>query len=32
MSLQGSYDNSSDASSSPLGNVGADLRWRLEFE
>ncbi|WP_437533119.1 translocation/assembly module TamB domain-containing protein [Sorangium sp. So ce726] len=32
MSLQGSYDNTNDASSSPLGNVGADLRWRLEFE
>ncbi|WP_437510560.1 translocation/assembly module TamB domain-containing protein [Sorangium sp. So ce1099] len=32
MSLQGSYDNANDASSSPVGNVGADLRWRLEFE
>ncbi|WP_437726028.1 translocation/assembly module TamB domain-containing protein [Sorangium sp. So ce861] len=32
MSVQGSYDNANDASSSPLGNVGADLRWRLEFE
>ncbi|WP_437815893.1 translocation/assembly module TamB domain-containing protein [Sorangium sp. So ce1078] len=32
MSIQGSYDNANDASSSPLGNVGADLRWRLEFE
>ncbi|XXX78859.1 translocation/assembly module TamB domain-containing protein [Sorangium sp. So ce134] len=32
MSVQGSYDNSNDASSSPVGNVGVDLRWRLEFE
>ncbi|WP_437601093.1 translocation/assembly module TamB domain-containing protein [Sorangium sp. So ce590] len=32
MSIQGSYDNANDAASSPLGNVGADLRWRLEFE
>ncbi|WP_437591326.1 translocation/assembly module TamB domain-containing protein [Sorangium sp. So ce1000] len=32
MSLQGSYDNANDAASSPLGNVGADLKWRLEFE
>ncbi|AUX20616.1 hypothetical protein SOCEGT47_010880 [Sorangium cellulosum] len=32
MSVQGSYDNANDAASSPLGNVGADLRWRLEFE
>lgn len=32
MSVQGSYDNANDASSSTLGNLGADLRWRLEFE
>ena len=32
MSVQGSYDNLNDVSSSALGNVGADLRWRLEFE
>ncbi|WP_063751965.1 translocation/assembly module TamB domain-containing protein [Sorangium cellulosum] len=32
MSVQGSYDNANDASSSPVGNLGADLRWRLEFE
>lgn len=32
MSVQGSYDNANDAASSPFGNVGADLRWRLEFE
>ena len=32
MSVQGSYDNANDASSSLLGNLGADLRWRLEFE
>lgn len=32
VSVQGSYDNANDASSSVLGNVGVDLRWRLEFE
>jgi translocation and assembly module TamB len=32
MSVQGSYDNANDASSSSVGNLGADLRWRLEFE
>jgi translocation and assembly module TamB len=32
MSLQGSYDNANDATSSAFGNLGADLRWRLEFE
>ncbi|RLB47020.1 MAG: hypothetical protein DRI90_26775 [Deltaproteobacteria bacterium] len=32
VSVQGSYDNVNDVSSSILGNVGADLRWRLEFE
>ena len=32
MSVQGSYDNANDASSSLVGNIGADLRWRLEFE
>jgi translocation and assembly module TamB len=32
VSVQGSYDNANDAGSSTLGNVGADLRWRLEFE
>ena len=31
-SLQGVYDNVNDVSSSSLGNVGADLRFRLEFE
>jgi translocation and assembly module TamB len=31
-SVQGSYDNVNDVSSSVLGNLGADLRWRLEFE
>jgi len=31
MSLLGSYDNSTTEASS-LGNLGADLRWRLEFE
>jgi translocation and assembly module TamB len=32
MILQGAYDNTNDVSSSPLGNLGADLRWRIEFE
>lgn len=32
VSVQGSYDNANDVGSSTLGNVGADLRWRLEFE
>ena len=32
LSVQGSYDNINDVSSSTLGNLGMDLRWRLEFE
>jgi len=32
MSVQGSYDNLNNVSSTPFGNVGVDLRWRLEFE
>jgi len=32
LSLQGSYDNINDVSSSTLGNLGVDLRWRFEFE
>lgn len=32
MILQGAYDNTNDVSSSPFGNLGADLRWRIEFE
>jgi translocation and assembly module TamB len=32
LSVQGSYDNINDTSSSALGNLGVDLRWRLEFE
>ncbi|MBM4357159.1 MAG: translocation/assembly module TamB domain-containing protein [Deltaproteobacteria bacterium] len=32
VSLQGSYDNVNDVSSSAIGNLGADLRWRIEFE
>jgi translocation and assembly module TamB len=32
MSLQGSYDNINDITSSSVGNVGVDLRYRLEFE
>jgi translocation and assembly module TamB len=32
LSIEGLYDNVNDVSSSALGNVGADLRWRLEFD
>lgn len=32
VSVQGSYDNVNDVSSSSLGNLGADVRYRLEFE
>lgn len=32
LSVQGSYDNINDVSSSAVGNLGVDLRWRLEFE
>ncbi len=32
VSVEGSYDNVNDISSSNLGNLGADVRWRLEFE
>ncbi len=32
LSVQGSYDNINDAASSTVGNLGVDLRWRLEFE
>ncbi len=32
VSIEGSYDNINDISSSTLGNIGADVRWRLDFE
>jgi translocation and assembly module TamB len=32
VSVEGSYDNVNDISSSSLGNLGTDIRWRLEFE
>ena len=32
VSVQGGYDNVNDVSSSSFGNLGADVRWRLEFE
>jgi translocation and assembly module TamB len=32
LSVQGSYDNINDVSQSAVGNLGVDLRWRLEFE
>lgn len=31
-SLQAVYDNYNTATSSSVGNVGVDVRWRLEFE
>ena len=31
-SVLASYDNINDVSSASIGNVGADFRWRLEFE
>jgi translocation and assembly module TamB len=31
-SVQASYDNVNRESSSSFGNLGVDLRWRLEFE
>jgi translocation and assembly module TamB len=31
-SVQLGYDNINDQGSSQIGNLGADLRWRLEFE
>jgi translocation and assembly module TamB len=32
VSVQGSYDNVNDVSTSSLGNLGADIRYRMEFE
>jgi translocation and assembly module TamB len=32
VSIEGSYDNVNDISSSSLGNIGADIRWRLDFQ
>jgi translocation and assembly module TamB len=32
LSVEGSYDNINDVAQSSIGNVGVDLRWRLEFE
>jgi translocation and assembly module TamB len=32
VSVESSYDNVNDTSNSPLGNLGADVRWRMEFE
>jgi translocation and assembly module TamB len=32
VSVEGSYDNVNDISSSSLGNLGADVPWRMEFE
>lgn len=32
VSVQGSYDNVNEVSNAGIGNIGAGLRWRLEFE
>lgn len=32
VSVQGAYDNINDTGASGIGNLGADLRFRLEFE
>ena len=32
LSVQASYDNVADTFSPAMGNLGLDLRWRLEFE
>lgn len=32
VSVQGSYDNVNDVSSSSLGNLGVDVRYRIELE
>jgi translocation and assembly module TamB len=32
LSVQSTYDNINDVSSSAIGNVGGGFRWRLEFE
>lgn len=32
VSVQGNYDNVNDVATSGLGNVGVDVRYRLEFE
>ena len=32
LSVEGSYDNAQSSGSTSVGNVGGDIRWRLEFE
>ena len=32
VSVQGSYDNVNDVGGAEIGNIGADLRFRVEFE
>lgn len=32
LSLEGSYDNAQNSGSTTVGNIGGDVRWRLEFE
>ncbi len=31
-SLRGTYDNANDVTSASVGNIGIELRWRIEFE
>jgi translocation and assembly module TamB len=32
LSVEGSYDNAGDVASATGGNLGGDVRWRLEFQ
>jgi translocation and assembly module TamB len=32
LSVEGSYDNARDVASAAGGNLGGDVRWRLEFQ
>ncbi len=32
LSVEGSYDNAQSSGSTTVGNIGGDVRWRLEFE
>jgi translocation and assembly module TamB len=32
MSVEATYDNLNEVSSSSIGNIGADLRWHIDFE
>jgi len=32
LSVEGSYDNAQSSGSTTVGNIGGDVRWRVEFE